>query len=153
MTSSQDADRLMELLPKLMRGIHAYERNFFTCENITFPQLWALDFVHEHPRCTMHQLATAMHSRQSTATGLVDRMQRLNLVRRERRRSDRRVVCVSLSEKGRSMVRQITDQRRRMIRRLFSRMSERDRRQYLDILGRLVEQFSEPARARTGGHP
>jgi MarR family transcriptional regulator, organic hydroperoxide resistance regulator len=151
MTAAQFTDRLMDLMPKLMKEIHAYERNFFTRGNITFPQLWALDFLREHPGCTMHQFAHAMHSQQSTATGLVDRMARLKMVRRERSRKDRRVVLVSLSAKGRAVVRQINNQRRKMTLRMFSRMSERDRRQYLNILERLVEQFTARPDPRKGG--
>lgn len=142
MTATQFADRLLDLMPKLMKEIHVYERNFFTRGNITFPQLWALDFLREHPACTMHQFAHAMHSQQSTATGLVDRMARLKLVRRERSRKDRRVVLVSLSANGRAVVRQINGQRRKMTVRMFSRMTPRDRTRYLDILERLVQQFS-----------
>ena len=136
---------MMQLMPKLMQSMHAYERNFFTRGTISFPQLWALDYLHDQPRCTMHQFAHAMHSQRSTATGLVDRMARMGLLRRERNRTDRRVVNVFITPRGNSAMRQIVRQRRRIIVRMFSRMSPTDRRQYLDIMERLVRQFESPA--------
>lgn len=148
MTVAKFGDRLMALMPKLMREMHVYQRNLFTSGDISFPQLWALDYLHDQRRCTMHQLAHAMHAQQSTTTGLVDRMAKLNMVRRERSRQDRRVVNVSLSDKGRSVLRQIYRQRRAMTVRLFSRMPPRDRVQYLNIIERLVQQFQpQPAEA------
>jgi DNA-binding MarR family transcriptional regulator len=145
LTAAQFAARMMQLMPKLMQSMHAYERNFFTRGTISFPQLWALDYLHDQPRCTMHQFAHAMHNQRSTATGLVDRMAKMGLLRRERSRTDRRVVKVFITPKGNSVMRQIARQRRRIIVRMFSRMSPADRRQYLDIIERLVRQFESPA--------
>lgn len=152
-TLARFADRLMELMPKLMREMHAYERNFFTEGSITLPQLWALDYLSSQGSCTMQQLSHAMHCGRPATTGLVDRMARLRLVRRERSRKDRRVVNVLLLPKGKAMVREIDRTRRRMTVRLFSRMTLQDRRQYLDIIERLVDQFAPAAQgpARRGG--
>jgi DNA-binding MarR family transcriptional regulator len=134
--------RMCVLLSKLMRGLGEYERNYLTRGVISFPQLWALEHLREHGACTMNELAKAMQSRGSTASGLVDRMTTLRLVRRVRSREDRRVVHASITPKGKRVVDQINRHRQRMVVEMFRPLTVQDRQRHLEIIGKLVHQFS-----------
>jgi len=135
-------DRLVVLLPTLMQQMWAYERDFFSREDISFPQLWALTYLYQHKSCTMCELARAMHSGESTSTGLVDRMAGTKLVKRVRSRVDRRVVTVQLTANGSRAYKQLQRQRRRAFIELFRRVSTAERSRWLEIIEKLVGEMS-----------
>jgi MarR family transcriptional regulator, organic hydroperoxide resistance regulator len=134
--------RVAVLMPTLMQEMWAYERNFFTRSNISFPQLWALTFLYQRESCTMQDLSRAMHTRESTTTGLVDRMTRTGLIRRQRDKTDRRVVRALITAKGRSAMQELQKQRRRAFAEIFKRLTASDRSRWLEIIEKLVHEMS-----------
>ena len=136
---SEFVDRLHDLMQAVMRGMLQSERNALTRGVISVPQFWALTHIHDHPGCSMHQLASALDLRLSSATGLADRLVRMNLVQRERAARDRRVVQVTLTTEGRRLLRQIHQQKRTCARRIFSPLTPDERREYLRILRKVVD--------------
>ncbi len=136
---SEFVDRLHELMQAVMRGMLSSERNALTRGVISVPQFWALTHVHDHPGCSMHALARALDLRLSSATGLADRLVRMDLVRRERATRDRRVVQVNLTAAGRRLLRQIHQQKRECASRIFAPLTEAERRDYIRILRKVVD--------------
>jgi DNA-binding MarR family transcriptional regulator len=67
-------------------------------------QLWALSEVHRHPGIRVTELARAMGVHQSTASNLIDPLERRGLVQRDRSSRDQRVVHLSLTRSGRETV-------------------------------------------------
>jgi DNA-binding MarR family transcriptional regulator len=67
-------------------------------------QLWVLAELHRHPGMRVTELARALAIHQSTASNLLDRLDALGLVHRERSADDQRVVHLSLTAKGRSVI-------------------------------------------------
>ena len=132
------ADQLVELMPVLMKELWQYERNYVTSGKITLPQLSMLYHLLREGACTMRNLAVAARTRESTATGLADRLVALRLVRRTRNAKDRRVVYVDLTPKGRRVMHQFHAQRRRSIMRMYGRLSGDDRARYIEIMQSLV---------------
>ncbi len=64
-------------------------------------QLWVLAEVHRSPGIRVTELARAMSVHQSTASNLVEALERAALLRRERSRRDQRVVQLWLTDSGR----------------------------------------------------
>jgi DNA-binding MarR family transcriptional regulator len=65
----------------------------------------------------------------------------MGFVVREHGREDRRTVFVGLSPKGKKVLQEVDQQRRRGVMQLFSRISAREREEYLRILEKIVESF------------
>lgn len=150
----QFADRVGSLLPRLMHNVWQYGHNQVTQGLVTLPQLWALEFLEAHRGATMRELADAMHSRSSTATALVDRLVRMELVLRASDERDRRIVRVEISPKGRTVLRQMNELMRRMVKKLFGRLGAGDRAAYLGILEKLSDLQERSAEPRVkGGAP
>jgi DNA-binding MarR family transcriptional regulator len=63
-------------------------------------QLWVLAELHRKPGIRVSELAQAMAVHQSTASNLIERLERNGLLRRERSGEDRRVVRLSLTKSG-----------------------------------------------------
>jgi DNA-binding MarR family transcriptional regulator len=134
--------RAIVLMPALMQEMWAYERAFFSRGDISFPQLWALTYLYQRESCTMRELSRAMRARESTTTGLVDRMAGMGLLERQRDKNDRRVVRAAITTKGRTAMRQLQKQRRRAFIGLFKRVSAIDRSRWLEIIEKLVREMA-----------
>jgi MarR family transcriptional regulator, organic hydroperoxide resistance regulator len=148
-------DRMTELFPRLMREFAFYESRYLKEGTLTLPQLWTLHYLHEHGQDQMNALAKWMRIRLSSTTGLVDRMVKNGLVRRYRTEEDRRAVYVEISPKGREILKDIMDQRRKGFMELFSRLTAEERITYLTMLEKMVKELSAEDEGRgkpvTGG--
>ncbi len=138
MSIQQFARQVSELAPRLMRSMWYFGRNYYTRGLISYPQLWALEHLYRHKECTMHDLADTLGTRGSTTTGLVDRLIKMKLANRRHSEKDRRVVFVAITPKGRQITRQIISQHQKTMMGLFAKLSPRDRKQYVEILEKLV---------------
>ncbi len=63
-------------------------------------QIWAMSALRQSPGMKVSELAQAMSIHTSTASNLLDKIERAGLVRRERKHADQRVVQLYLTEKG-----------------------------------------------------
>ena len=86
----------------------------------------------------MSELAESLEISRPAATGLIDRLISQGLVRRENLEDDRRTIKVSITPKGKKIVTNIWEQKRRTLIKVFSQLSARDRKQHLLILERVV---------------
>ncbi len=67
-------------------------------------QLWTIGKIAESPGIRVSELAKALAVHQSTASNMLDRIEELGLVRRERIASDQRVVRLHLTGKGKAIL-------------------------------------------------
>lgn len=135
---------MVELLPRLMRGVTRYESNALTRGVITLPQLWALESLSRQADVPMHTLASALGISKPAATAVIDRLLAQRFVTRTRDAQDRRVVRAAITPKGRRILATIWAQKRRTIVQVFGRLSVEDRANYLRILERVVETLGAP---------
>jgi DNA-binding MarR family transcriptional regulator len=102
-------------------------RSLAGIDDITLPQYRALVVLTRSALVTIGDLAEALDIHSSTATRLCDRLERKRLLRRRLgASSDRRVTSVVLTAKGRRLVDQVTERRRRDIAAIVSLMAPQD---------------------------
>ena len=142
LTLEEFGDRLVGLLPRLTQEINRHENNYVTTGKITLPQLLVLEYLSHQKISKMNMVAAATGTSFSTATGMVDRLVKHGLVKRVPGEDDRRTVLVSITDKGRKILKQVYSQKRSGIIRLFSRISVKERQEYLDILQKIVHNLS-----------
>ena len=135
--------RMIALLPRILRGFTRRESNYLSRGRITIPQLGVLEQLSRQKEVPMNELARGMGVTRPAATGLVDRLLSQDLVSRRGDPADRRVIRVSLTAKGRRVLNGIWSQKRRMIQEVFGRLPAGDRAQYLATLEKVVEILSE----------
>ena len=135
--------RMITLLPQLIRGFARRESNYLSRGKITLPQLWVMEHLSRRKDCPMNELAGFLRISRPSATGLADRLIAQGLVLRGGDRLDRRIVRVNLTPKGRKILSNIWEQKRRMLVDVFSRISAQDRTRYLAILEQVVEVLAE----------
>lgn len=102
-----------------------------------------------HPR-TPAELADLAHVTRATMTGLVDTLERDNLVKREPDPSDRRMMSVNLTEKGHALVNAILPVHFRLMNSLMHTLDEGERKTLVFLLTKIREQA---ARLAPGSSP
>lgn len=94
---------------------------------LSISQYMLLSFLSVENHLTMGHLAALMGHSTPAATGLVDRLCKVNLVRRKLSAQDRRQVHVEITAKGRKVVNETRKQITGCIQEITSRLSESDR--------------------------
>lgn len=83
--------------------------NWLRENHITFTQFKAILLLNETESQTLSQLSDSLSRTRCTITGLVDRLECKGLVKRKRSRKDRRLIFVSLTEKGRELAEELKE--------------------------------------------
>ncbi len=95
-----------EILKEYLSATHELGRQFrahFGKMNLTFPQAMVLSLLETEGTMPISALAEQMGSANSTISGVVDRLERMDYVRRNRSEMDRRVIYVELTEHWKEM--------------------------------------------------
>lgn len=102
---------------------------------LTIPQLRVLFFLQREPNAPAGAIAQYLGVTPSTVTGLVDRLVRIQLVRRTEDPSDRRMVRNVLTDRGVEVVSQVEESGRTFMAEIFERMGD----ERLDALMRALQ--------------
>ena len=141
--SRVDTSRLMELLSVSLAAYYGDFTVAAASENLTASQGKTLNVLRRGP-ASMSTLATTLTCDASNMTGIVDRLEKRGLVRREPSPFDRRVKNVLLTEEGEQVIDVIRGKMNKTLAGL-SRLSEQEQ----DTLYALLERAfaSQPTTA------
>ena len=143
----------------------SFERVLFPANSIilelslefTEPELCALLILDRHGQMTMSQASSMISIAMSTATGIVDRLVRRGLMKRERDESDRRAVYIQLTEEGERICGLITRQVKQEIGDVEKTLTETEKETVMKVLVKYFEvkskmsQSAAPNLASGGG--
>lgn len=133
------ADRLNEIMPVIFKEFTKRLTKELHKTKITLPQLFILEFLEREGESRMTELAHFMNVTTAAMTGIVDRLVRDNYAERIYDQNDRRIIKVKLTNEGNSVVRKICERKQQMIVKVFGRISEAEREQYLGILRQIKD--------------
>jgi len=136
-------DRMIRVLPRLKIELGCYENSTLTRRDITTTQLLVLECLATCGHCKMNNLVEALKVKFSAVTAIIDRLVKTGFVIREHGKEDRRTVFVSLTVKGKKVLSEVYQQRRKAFIQVFSRVSAKEREEYLTILEKIVNKFKE----------
>jgi DNA-binding MarR family transcriptional regulator len=71
---------------------------------LTSPQLWAIKTINESSPINVSDLANKLYLHPTTVIGIIDRLEKQDLVTRRRSKDDRRVVWIELTDKGNDLI-------------------------------------------------
>jgi DNA-binding MarR family transcriptional regulator len=101
---------------------------------ITPPQFNALLVLAETSGLTMGELCDHLYLACSTATDLIDRMERNGLITRERDTLDRRVIRLKMTPKGHQIIAEVMEARCRYLAGILERVDEPEKERLLESL-------------------
>ena len=143
MTSEGEvADEMLRSIRQIIRRVSEHSKSMARDAGLTIPQLLCLKAIgsrDEEPELTVAQVAEDMQLSAPTVSRIVDRLERAELVIRERRARDRRKVCLSLTPKGYERFQNLpVPLQERFVKNLME-LPEGERVELLAALKRIVE--------------
>ena len=100
-------DRILMNYIQVSQHLSQQFRKHFGKVNLTFPQALALSVLGAEGPMPISKLAEKMGSANSTISGIVDRLERLELAKRTRSELDHRVIYLEATEKYRPLRSQV----------------------------------------------
>ncbi len=97
MTRKTLSQTISRIIPSIASGAHL---SFIAEKRVTQCQFQVLMALYTHKQISMNDLATRMHIKMPTATGIVNRIVKSGCAKRVRVNDDRRKVMVELTDKG-----------------------------------------------------
>jgi DNA-binding MarR family transcriptional regulator len=99
-----DADRLADFVLFTQRSCILNLSSELNKGNVSFPQFFLLTYLSSEEYLTMSDIAKKMGHSTAAATGLVDRLEKLDYVERIHAAEDRRKIMVRITAKGVELV-------------------------------------------------
>jgi DNA-binding MarR family transcriptional regulator len=92
-------------IQRLMQAGELYTKELNMTHQVSVPQLNCILALYEHGPLPPSQIAKHIMVKSSTVTGIIDRLEQKGLVCRLRDSSDRRVITIQLTERGKDVAR------------------------------------------------
>jgi MarR family transcriptional regulator, organic hydroperoxide resistance regulator len=132
-----EIDSIVETIIYLYTESRRLTKGLASQFGLTGPQLTVVKLLETFENLSLSSLSERIRAQNSTVTGIIDRMEREGLVQRVRSTTDRRVVHISLSEKGRKLAKQIQVEPMEIFRGALLSLSHADLRDLLRIMNKL----------------
>jgi DNA-binding MarR family transcriptional regulator len=150
MHDPETLEKAMDLYVRTATAMDPIRMRAWKDRELTVTQLLVLFLLRETPGTSAGALAEELRVTPPTVTGLVDRLVRMGLVRREEDRKDRRLVRNVLSKKGEEILAEAERDSRAAMTQLFERLSARQLSRLIESLQLLVTTAEEMARLEVG---
>jgi DNA-binding MarR family transcriptional regulator len=137
MVNTKINEKIMEVFFEISRGIR--EKMSFDCNaaQLTVLQLQTLILISKNKTLPMGNIASEFNISLPTATVLSNKLVKMKLIKRNKSVDDRRIVNVSLTAKGKTLLKKAMKQRHIKINELLSYLPLKDREMLFKILNNL----------------
>jgi DNA-binding MarR family transcriptional regulator len=134
-----NVDAIVETIVYLYTESRRLTKGLAREHGLTGPQLTVVKILEQLGDLSLSSLSGRIRAKNSTVTGIIDRMERESLVVRERSANDRRVVLIQLTDKGRKLAASITVEPLEIFREALAALPKKDIQDLFRILGRVQE--------------
>jgi len=111
--------------------------------DLTFPQLSVISMLEKHGEQKVSELSLKIGLSDSTVSGILDRLEQKDIIKRERTKDDRRVVKISLTGKSKELCNDFRRKREEYFTRLLKKLSEEEIKDIIKGLGILNRALAE----------
>ena len=138
-----DVDQVLEAIIYLYTESRRLTKELARRAVLTGPQLTVVKMLEQIGDLSLSELSERIRAQNSTVTGIIDRMERENLVSRERSKEDRRVVYIKLTAKGRRLAEEIPVEPMEIFRGALESLSASEVRDLVKILGKVARRVQQ----------
>jgi DNA-binding MarR family transcriptional regulator/GNAT superfamily N-acetyltransferase len=131
-------DDVLVSIRRIVRSIDLYSRKLIQTHRLTIPQVVLLREIQRHGRLTTGGLAKLASLSNATVTGIVDRLESRNLVRRIRSENDRRQVFIEIQPDGVEILRAMPPLLQENFVQKLQRLEKWEQAQILSSLARVA---------------
>ncbi|MEM1031685.1 MAG: MarR family transcriptional regulator [Myxococcota bacterium] len=132
-----DIDAIIETMVYLYTESRRLTKTKARAFGLTGPQLTVIKLLEQFGDLSLSGLSSRIQARNSTVTGIIDRMVRDGWVKRERSNSDRRIVLIRLTDKGHRLAGEIEVEPMEIFRDGLAGLPADDRAELTRILSRV----------------
>jgi DNA-binding MarR family transcriptional regulator len=133
-----EVDSILEAIVYLYTESRRVTKEVARRVELTGPQLTVLKMLEGVGDLSLSELSERIRAQNSTVTGIIDRMEREDLVVRARSTEDRRVVHIRLTEKGAKIAREIAVEPMEVFRSALESLSVSEMQELLKILTKIA---------------
>ncbi|MEO6419215.1 MAG: MarR family transcriptional regulator [Polyangiaceae bacterium] len=148
-----DVDELLKLLVFLYTENRRITKLIAARADLTGPQLTVVKMLEQMGDLSLSELSDAIRAQNSTMTGIVDRMEREEIVERVRSTEDRRVVRIHLTEKGKKLASGIPVEPLFIFRGVLESLTATETRELLKTTTKITTSFREAIERDLGANP
>ena len=139
----QNMAKIEQLLPSFIKCFKGESAVALDELDLTIPQIHVLNYLAMNDNCKMSDISTALSVTLSNMTSMIDRLIREGYVAREDDPSDRRIVRINLSNKGKQIIKKFKEHRAKSMKIMFQKMSQKDIKNIIGIIERVANQTKE----------
>jgi DNA-binding MarR family transcriptional regulator len=138
-TDSEEIFQFIDTFNLWMSETRRYSSELLSRYRITTPQLTVLRLLKTAGDLRLSDLSVKINLTNSTVTGIIDRLERADLVSRQRSTDDRRVILVKITDKGRETANLVPAPHLELIRNAFFTLPEEERAEFFRLLRKFHE--------------
>jgi MarR family transcriptional regulator, organic hydroperoxide resistance regulator len=131
---------MMFQLARLMKEEMSFSNNLMQLSAL---QIQTLIFLDHNKEVTMSDIAKHFHIELPSATSLLNKLYSKKMVKRSADPKDRRIVKVSLTDAGKSMLSEAVNQRRKKLQKALAYLSKQEKTDLLNILSSLRSRLNK----------
>lgn len=132
------ADEVLIAIRRIIRAIELHSRFLVDRYGLTGPQLAVLRELAAQDGVSVSQLSAGVHLSQATVTGILDRLEKGGLIKRQRSANDRRRVLVRLDDLGRELLNAAPPALQEHFMQNFAKLADWEQTQILSSFQRVV---------------
>lgn len=95
---------IMDNIRRVFQVVNEQSKKVEKVTGLTGPQVWAIKVISDAEPVRVSDLAKKMYLHPATTVGILDRLEKRGLIARTRSSGDRRVVEITLTDEGQSLV-------------------------------------------------
>ena len=141
--NANEADEIVESIVYLYTESRRRMKSLASSHGLTGPQWTVVRALSARGDLSLSALSDQIRAKNSTVTGIVDRMERDGLVERQRSTHDRRVVHLEATARGRAIAAAVPVRAMEIFGGALRALSSEDRAELTRILGLLAESVRE----------
>ena len=119
-------ESLDEILFDALRTVYIFERTKVALFNLTYTEIYLLQFLRRTKGVMMNEIAEEMHIPVSTATRMIGRLEKRGLLTRKKDQGDFRKKKVFLKEAGLKIVSEVENHNNQVIRKNFKKYTRQE---------------------------
>ncbi len=133
----ENIDKIAESIDQIHRKLRVKLSNELSEGEITIPQCHILDYLNAKGESVMREIADYLFVTPPAVTGIVDKLVKMKLVQRDFSPSDRRIIIISLTSKGKTVISKIKNQSNELFISIFKGLSAQERKSFLEVIQKM----------------
>lgn len=110
---------------------------------VSIPEYRMLTYLQENGPTPMARLAESVDVSQGWITSMVDRLEKMDMVRRTRNDEDRRIIRIEVLESGLETIHSVKELHLEFVKRTIGKFTRDEQEQFYTLLGKLSGNLSE----------